>query len=535
MLDLESALLAITALINVGLVAFIYSRNRQSPVNSSFALFVLFLAFWALMILEFRTTPSDEAAIYYLKLSYIAALLLAASFYYFSLVFPDGPRPNAVHTGVIAFAASSLCTALLIPSFLTKEVVPHAWGREVILGLPEYLIFAPVFLSLFVGGQARVWWKYFTAAGILKTQLLSIGLSVTVIGAIGMYFNLLLPSPFYHDFRYVWTGPIFTAVFALVTTYSIFRYKLFNAKAMVAELLVFALWLAIFVRTLLAGSQAEQISNALLLAVSVIIGVLLIRSVALEIRAQENLATANAELADLNQMKSELLSIVSHQLRGPVTAIRGYVSMIQEGTFGRIPQTVEEPIQRIADSSRALATGINDYLNVARIEQGRMTYDFKVVDLKGVVESAIAQVRPSAEKAGLLLAFETDGAASYEARLDAGKIGEAVSNLLDNAIKYTPKGSITVRLTKDATKGSLLLSIRDTGVGIEPETLPKLFQKFTRAKDANQINASGTGLGLYVARELIEAHGGRIWVESKGKGQGATFFVELPVSPSNDG
>lgn len=530
MLDFPSVLLVVTALVNVGLVAFIYSRNRRSPVNVSFALFVLFLAFWALMILEFSITPSDQAAVYFLKLSYVAATLIAACFYYFSLVFPEGKHPHARHTSFVVLATATMCIALLMPSFLTKAVVHHVWGRQVLLGLPEYVLFSLVFLSLFIGGQVRLWWKYLAAVGLARTQLLSISLSVTIVGLIGMYFNLLLPSPFFQDFRYVWTGPIFTAIFALVITYSIFRYKLFNTKAMVAELLVFALWLSIFVRALLAGTSTEQASNALLLVVSVAIGVLLIRSVSLEIRARESLAVANAELTDLNQMKSELLSIVSHQLRGPVTAIRGYVSLIQEGNYGRMPDTLGEPLQRIGESGRALSAGIDDYLNVARIEQGRMTFNFRVVELRNIVEGVIGQLRPTADRAGLRLSFETDGKASYNGRIDAAKMAEVISNLLDNAIKYTPEGSITIRLTKDEAKKALLLSIRDTGIGIEPATLPKLFQKFTRAEDAKQTNVGGTGLGLYVARELVDAHGGRIWAESAGKSQGSIFFIELPMT-----
>jgi signal transduction histidine kinase len=528
MFDLETTLLAITAAINLGLVFFIYSRNRASPINGSFALFVLCLSLWALFILGFRLAESDTVAVNFLKFSYVAATLIATCFYYFSLVFPNGTRPSAWHLRLVVLGASLLSGALLFPSFLTGGVVRHPWGKEVLLHLPEYLIFATTFCTLFLGGQARLWKKYFEATGLVRRQLFLVSSSVTVIGLIGMYYNLLLPSPFFHDFRYVWTGPIFTSVFALVITYSIFRYRLFDTKALIAELLVFSLWLIMFARALLDDTLADQITDAALFLVSVPIGVLLLRSVRLEVATRENLAAANERLMELDRMKSEFLSIATHQLRAPLTAMRGYVSLIEDGSYGRIPEAAKEPIERIGESTRRLAAVIDDYLNVSRIEQGRMKYDFADADLKKVAEDTVHELAPTAHKKGLQLLFDANMSAHYTARLDIEKIAQVIFNLLDNAIKYTPQGTIRIRLSKDRVRATLILSIEDTGVGIEPAILPRLFQKFERADDAGKTNTGGTGLGLYIARQIVEAHGGRVWVESKGRGRGSAFFVELP-------
>ena len=530
MFDLPTVLLAVTAFVNAGLIAFIYTRNRTGLTNASFALFVLFLAVWALTILGFRLTLSDALALNLLKLSYVAATLIAASFYVFSIVFPDGSRPGRVHAVAIVSVTGLLSLALLLPSFLTKSVVHHTWGREVILGASEFGLFAVVFLTLFAGGQLRLWRKYLSAEGVVRVQLGFIAWSVTTIGVIGMHFNLVLPSPLFQDFRYVWTGPIFTSVFATVITYSIFRYRFFNAKAMVAELLVFALWLGMLVRTLLASAESERLSSGLLLAFSLPVGILLIRSVAQEIRAREDLVAANARLVELSRMKSELLSIVSHQLKAPVAVIRGYISMIQEGSLGKVPPTMRAAVDHVAEGGKMLASGIDDYLNVARIEQGRITYDFGDADLRQIVERVVSDFTSAAERKGLRLSFVADDRVAYVTRIDAGKMTEVVSNLLDNAIKYTPHGSIAVKLSRGDE--SLLLSIEDTGVGIDATILPKLFQKYVRAADASATNAGGTGLGLYVAREYVEAHGGKIWALTRGKGKGATFFVELPSRAS---
>jgi signal transduction histidine kinase len=109
------------------------------------------------------------------------------------------------------------------------------------------------------------------------------------------------------------------------------------------------------------------------------------------------------------------------------------------------------------------------------------------------------------------------------------KIKQVITNFVDNAIKYTPKGSITVTLTADKIKNKATIAIKDTGQGLSKTSIDSLFDKFTRARNANKVNTTGTGLGLYVGRQLITGHNGRVWVESEGEGKGSTFYIELPL------
>ena len=154
-----------------------------------------------------------------------------------------------------------------------------------------------------------------------------------------------------------------------------------------------------------------------------------------------------------------------------------------------------------------------------------MKFDFSVVDLSKLAYDVAEALAPNIEQKGLRLKLEIEPDIVVEA--DVGKMRQIIGNLIDNAVKYTPKGSITVRVRKlDKT---MRLEISDTGVGIKPETLPKLFQKFSRAEDASKANVLGTGLGLYVAKKLIEAQNGRISAESEGEGKGAAFSVELSL------
>ena len=145
-----------------------------------------------------------------------------------------------------------------------------------------------------------------------------------------------------------------------------------------------------------------------------------------------------------------------------------------------------------------------------------------------MVNEVVNEARPIIEKRGLNVSA-TICPAPVNVSGDRGKLKQVVGNLLDNSMKYTPKGSISLTLESDKTNKKVLLSIKDTGVGINAATIPHLFQKFSRAEDASQANILGTGLGLYVASEMIKAHRGKIWVESPGVGKGATFFVELKL------
>lgn len=526
MLSVPATLLATTALINFGLALFVYTEKRASPVNIWFALFTLFLSAWSVSVLAFLTIGAEAGAVWSLKFAYASAALIAGSYYCFSLYFGSDDVPSSTHIAAAAVLSAVLALLLLVPGFLTGPVANGPEGREVMLRMRDYLIFATIFIALFGGGQVRLWWRFLHSSALIRLQLLAVCGSVTPIGLLGIYYNLILVSPFIEDFRYIWTGPALTSVFAVIITYSVFRYRLFSTKAIIAELLVFLLWLLLFIRLLLTQPGTERLQNFVLLAVSIPIGVLLLRSVHVEVETKERLALANTRLKELDRAKTEFLSIATHQLRSPITVIRGYAENLMDGTYGTLSNDALKAATHIAERSRALAGVVDDYLNVSRIELGRMQYQFQTADLQAVVSGVVEEFTPIAKGARLSLSYGTDGHGPYLAKLDTGKVAQVISNLIDNAIKYTPAGSIRVELRRTA-QGQILLSVEDTGRGMDATTISSLFQKFTRATDV-QATISGTGLGLYVAAQLVSAHGGRIWAESEGQGGGSTFFVQLP-------
>jgi|ERR1035437_5938133 signal transduction histidine kinase len=240
----------------------------------------------------------------------------------------------------------------------------------------------------------------------------------------------------------------------------------------------------------------------------------------------KELGEANDRLRELDELKSQFLSFASHQLRSPLTAINGYTSMLLEGDFGEMSGQVKNSVKTIDISSQSLIKIVNEFLDVSRIEQGRMKYEISDFDIKALTEEVVAELRPNVENKGLTFDFSAEPA-NYIVNTDQGKIKQVIGNIIDNSIKYTPNGGIKVHVENKDSKA--LISVTDTGIGIDAADIPKLFSMFTRATDAHKTNVNGTGLGLYVAKQMVEAQKGRVWVESPGKGMGSTFFIELPL------
>jgi signal transduction histidine kinase len=527
LLDIPDILLGVTSAANLIVVWFVYERDRHNPVNRLFALFACFIALWGLAILLFRIVESGAADLVLIRLSYISALILALCFYRFALMFPTSASIGRTHRIVSDAIVIAVSIALLIPGFIAQAIVVQPWGKQVILNPIGWSVFAAVFLFFFVGGQALLVLKVPPTKGAERTQLLVIATSVIVVGICGMLFNLLLPSPLFENFQYIWTGPLFTFAFAVVITYAIFRYKLFNPRAAISELLVFALALVLFVRVLLAGSFGERWLDTSVLAAASVLGAFLIGSVNREIRQRELIETQKEAIERASAEKSEFMSFASHEIRNPVTAIRGYASLMLEDNMGALDPSVRETAGKISTLSEDVLALISQYLAKSKAELGRIGYEVTVFDLAATARVIADSMRLQAERKGLTLRVSGREGIELPVRADLSKTKEVIRNLIDNAIKYTAAGSITVSIGRHGVTARL--RVTDTGIGIAAEVIPRLFAKFSRA-DSRGENPAGSGIGLYLAKAFIEAQGGTIRAESPGEGNGSTFTIELPLA-----
>ncbi len=241
--------------------------------------------------------------------------------------------------------------------------------------------------------------------------------------------------------------------------------------------------------------------------------------------ATRRLRVANDNLRELDKTKDEFISLASHQLRTPLTAVKGYLSMLEEGDAGRVNRAQREYLETARHSSEQMVRLISDLLNVSRLAGGRFVVDRQPTDLAALLREEVAQVRPNAQAKGIRLVSHVPRRLP-KVSADPDKIRQVMMNFLDNAIYYTDEGSVTVSLRR---RGKMLeFTVTDTGIGVPVAAQKKLFKKFFRAENAKQSRPDGTGLGLYLAKRVVEVQGGEIVFESV-PGQGSTFGFRLPL------
>jgi len=276
---------------------------------------------------------------------------------------------------------------------------------------------------------------------------------------------------------------------------------------------------------------------------------------------------------ELDHAKSEFISIASHQLRTPLTSVKGFTSLILDNTLGRIVPNQRKAVEKIYVNNEKLVMLVEDMLNASRLEADRLEYELEEFDVGPIVAGTVDTLKLYTKSKNLFLKFKKP-IEKFIALVDQRKIAEIVSNLIDNAIKYTQRGGITITVEKfqreqrigkaentSTTNGHWVrISVKDTGMGIAEKELESIFEKFksgmasemskpddkntpdsqappagseadngNNKADYSAQSAGGTGLGVYISRQMAQAMGGKLYAESPGKGKGSTFILELPL------
>lgn len=229
----------------------------------------------------------------------------------------------------------------------------------------------------------------------------------------------------------------------------------------------------------------------------------------------------------IERMKTEFVSLAAHQLRTPLSAIKWTLRMFLDGDLGEITKEQREYVEKIYKSNERMITLINNLLNVTRIEEGRFLYKPVLTNIESIVQFVINSYKEEIKRRKLKFQFKKPERKLPRVILDVEKMRLAIQNLLDNAIRYTrPGGEVTVSL--ELGKKEIKFSIKDTGVGIPKDQQERVFTKFFRGANVMRMATEGTGLGLFIVKNIIEAHRGKIWFESE-EGRGTTFYFTIPV------
>jgi len=240
------------------------------------------------------------------------------------------------------------------------------------------------------------------------------------------------------------------------------------------------------------------------------------------VRLFNEIQDKSRQLADASQHKSQFLANMSHELRTPLNAIIGVSEMLREDAEAAKQDT--EPLDRVLGAGRHLLALINDILDLSKIEAGRMELQIETFTLAPLLADVVKTIEPLATKNANQVAIKCDGAIGT-LHADQMRLRQALLNLMSNANKFTERGTITVDARQE--DGSITISVVDTGIGMTPEQMGKLFQEFSQASSATAIRYGGTGLGLAISRRFCQMMGGDITVESE-PGRGSTFTIRLP-------
>jgi signal transduction histidine kinase len=242
--------------------------------------------------------------------------------------------------------------------------------------------------------------------------------------------------------------------------------------------------------------------------------------------ATKELRASNAQLQKLDEAKDEFVSMASHQLRTPLTSVKGYISMVLEGDVGKIAPMQRQVLSEAFTSSERMVHLINDFLNVSRLQTGKFMLDRRPIDLAKIVGQEVDSLKTTADSRNLKLRYRTPSHFPV-LYLDEGKIRQVVMNFIDNAMYYSREHTtITIRLLVEA--GDVVLEVIDTGIGVPVSEQAHLFGKFFRATNARKQRPDGTGVGLFLAKKVITDHGGTV-IFSSVEGEGSTFGFRLPI------
>ena len=520
-----SVIVGVTAFL-LGL--FVYLDNRRNIINRTFFVLTLATVFWIAFVIAATSLESVPLALFSRKLAFGSASFIAFLIYYFSYLFP---RPNKNYQfpfeAALLFAVVIAALGVFTP-YILKDIRFIGDVQVNIYGLGYYVFTAYFFLSL-IGGMYNFVSKKGDLVGVEVIQMSLVLAGLVISGTLAAFTNLILPR-LLGTYSTGQLGPLSVSVFIILSTYALSKHHLFNIRVIAVELLTSAMWLFILFRFLLSPSLESRVMDGGLLIVAVLFGTLLIRSVIKEVNQREkveklalDLESANKKLEGLDAARREFLSFASHQLKTPMTVIKGYATLASDPNYLNSPERIKQIVTKIGESTDQMYRLISNFLDARAIEEGKISYIFKPTDIVKLTSGIVEDLIPYAAQRGLTLTF-TSSQPSLSVNADETKFRQVIQNLIDNAVKYTEKGWVKVEVTEDRL--FIDVSVSDSGKGIAPAARDHLFEQFFRERGTS-LKTQGTGLGLYIAREIVKAHQGEIWVDSGGEGKGSKFTVKL--------
>jgi signal transduction histidine kinase len=532
--SLEFISLLVTFLINGALIFLVYKEDRKNITNKTFIALNLSISLWLFVLyLDSLQGPNLHLA----RLSIFFATFISFFFFIISLVLPKRSlNVGKIKKYILYIATFAVMVIALSPyTFVDLKIVDDK--RTVIPGF-GLLFFSAYTVVLSMAAVVNVIRRFASSKGDERKQLRIVIFGMSLMLAL-ITTTILLPIIFFSNANFIVFAPLYTLIFLISMAFAILKYHLFDVKIVATESLVSIIILVLIVEGLLSGSTIELLYKIAFAVAIGILGVFVVRSVVREIKQREELVRlahslekANIRLQELDQQKTEFLSIASHQLRTPLSIIKGYIELIEDGAYGKPTKKLEAVLSNMDESNERLVKLVDEFLDITRIEQGRTKFSFEQVDMNALVRTVVDEFKERAVAAGgVEITFDPSGEVTT-ADMDSDKVRHVIFNFVDNALKYSGTGK-KIRIYTEREKNGITVRVKDQGLGFNTTDQASFFQKFYRGENVKGTNVNGTGLGIYVCRKFIEAHEGRVWAKSDGLGKGSEFGFWIPEKQPN--
>jgi signal transduction histidine kinase len=525
-MNLFSVSTVILCLSGIVFSLIIYRTDRTNKLNRAWFFSCIAFSIWALGLSGVTLSNSPDTAIWWQYVLDVSGIFLPYLYFIFVLELV-GIKDKFTKTFLL-ICAIALAIFSFSPLFKVGMTIRYGFewinpGSYYYLFLAYFVFYALLTISLLVYGYIKAKKK-----SILRYQIRN-----TIFGAI-MGFGGGVTNFFPQLFSIYPYGNYFVILYIVFMVYGVLRYKLMSAKVIGAQVFSTALILVSLFNLLKANDINDWLLNFLTLVLVSILGIFLIQNVNQEVKAREALAVANKKLESsnknletANKAQSETMNFITHQIRGVFADTKAGLAAIIEGDLGAVADPMKNTVSRMLEAQNRGVSDVETFLKAVHIENGTVEYTMKSFDFKQLVNQIADQEKARAESKKLRYEVRiSDG--DYAINGDQTYLGQVVSNLIDNAIRYTPAGSIEIVLSRKDNK--IIFSVKDSGVGVNEEDGKKLFTKYGHGKDSRRINTESNGLGLFIVKGIVDGHHGKIWYESAGTGKGTTFFVLLPVA-----
>ena len=545
--DLLSVGVAIAA---IGLLGFaVYFNNRKSATNRSFFFFSLLTILWGISNYFEYKFATITLTLWALRVHLFISTWHALAFFRLSYVFPNEKItfPNWYKFFILPLVmATSLLTLtpFVFPKILTLANMGEVTSPERGHGL---ILFTLVAFGLLIAGIRMLVWKVIKTEGVLKKQTAYILSGMFSMACLILLFNVVLPVAF-NNLRFIPFAALFVLPFIALTSYTVYKHKLFNVRLITTAFLAFLITVFSFVNVVYSKELSAIIINATAFTIILLGSIQLLKAMlqmedfnerlqqkvaeqTKEIRkAYEVEKQARIELEHLNQNKNDFIIITQHHLRTPLAQILWNVNSISSGLFGAISSELGQAISNIDISCRRLVKTLNTFLDITQMKIGMQVLNILPINIREVARDVLKEFEFDIKKKNITVSYKDGVKVWPDVLADTERVKDVFSIIVDNAIKYNVEGG-TITVETEQKQDMFIVSVGSSGIGLSVSDKAELFkQSFFRSKEAKRVHPLGMGVGLLVAKTIIEAHHGKISVESRGEGKGIELVVQLPLT-----